>query len=308
MIVRAVREKLKPFLFGTRAGQLGVEALLEKLDREAAGEHAADTLRITKVLWTSAQLAAEVAAASRAKALGQKAGQKRSNKNKRAAKAAAAANEAAAVLAAEQAVEKMTIAATVASSSSSSGAAAPSTASDADSGDESKEPSASAAAAAVPAAAPDQAGGLFLEFSHPELDLLGTTLTELGATRLGEGGGWRLRCPSDPADEAAVSQRLREAYASAVLHRPFAVSLSKVTEKVQGRIRAIDHIPLSDLERRRWIDDAAAFLQWLLHQIVTKRRWAPKEVMNQYSQLWTFFREEQAEQADHAQQATTKQQ
>lgn len=315
VIVRAVREKLKPFIFGTRAGQLGVEALLEKLDRDgaaAAGSNAAaDTLRITKVLWSTEQLAAEAAAQARAKALGQKAGQKRSNKNKRAAKAAAAANEAAAVLAAQKAVGNLAIADAAASSSSasasSSAAAAASASDDADSADESKDQSSAASSASVAPAPAEEEGGLFLECSHPELDLLGSTLTELGARRLGEGGRWRLRCPASPEQEAALQSRLRDAYAAAVLHRPFTVALQKVTEKVQGRIRAIDHIPLSDAERARWIDDAAAFLKWLLHQIVAKRRWEPKEVMAQYSQLWTFFREEEQAEQEAAQAATAKQ-
>ena len=304
VIVRAVREKLRPFIFGGRNNAKGIEELLGVLASEA-GE-GGSALKVVKVALTPQQLqAANVsakdakAAAAAAKKLAKKqekaaaaagrkpTGQQQQKKN---AQQGAGAGAGAAVAAANEAMESLQIdgddeqkndvAAAAAAASSASAAAS------------------SSPVAPAPAAAPAAGSSYFLEFSHPDLDALGSVLAEMGGSKVGE-GRWRVGCPSDAEAEASLRARVAEAYRSAVLQQPLAAALAKVTERVQWRIKAIDHIPLSDAERDAWLRDSALFLAWLMDQLVVHKRWQPKEVMAQYSQMWSIFRDEQR----HKQQA-----
>lgn len=258
VIVRAVREKLRPFIFGSGGKNKikGIEELMVQLDAESKGLSA---FKITKVSFTQEQIAAQSVQTKDAKGAAA-AAKKAKKKQEKAAKAAA--------VAVGQAMESMQIGA-------SSSAAA----------------SSASAASASPVAV--VASSLFLEFSHPEIDSFGSNLTEIGGSKIRK-GVWRVECPRSVEEEITLRNKVIAAYKSTILQKPFNAALMKVTERVQGRIKAIDHIPLSDVERETWLRDSALFLAWLMEQLVERKRWQPKEVMAQYSQMWSIFRDEQA--------------
>jgi hypothetical protein len=321
VILRAIREKLKPFIYGSRHGGPGLADLIDKVaaaeeDDDAAKRGVQDAsalgLKVNKVECTPAQIAAEKAAAKRAAAVAAAAqpaqeasassgGKKKANsKNKKRKAKEQAAAALADATAAAIAMEALSVAAPPGAAAAAAAAADAATAeSGSDDGDEKEESDVGAAAASstVPS--------VYLEFQHPEIDLLGSVLSaEEGGHKVPSStSAWRVRCPASAEGEAALRARVAAAYEAAVLQRPFASALKSVTERVVARIKAIDHVPMNEQTRARWIADAAEFLRWIQEQIVVHRRWPAKEVMNSYSMLWATFREERERKAAQSQQA-----
>jgi hypothetical protein len=274
-------------------------------------------LKVNKVECTPAQIAAEKAAAKRAAAAaaaqpaGEEAsasagGKKKANsKNKKRKAKEHAAAALADATAAAIAMEALSVSAPPGAASAAAAAADAATAeSGSDDGDEKEEEDGVAAAAASSSSSTVPA--LYLEFLHPEIDLLGSVLSaEEGGHKVPSStSAWRVRCPASAEAEAALRARVAAAYEAAVLQRPFASALKSVTDRVVARIKAIDHVPMNEQTRARWIADAAEFLRWIQEQIVVHRRWPAKEVMNSYSMLWATFREERGRNhAARAQQA-----
>jgi len=309
VILRAIREKLKPFIFGSRNGGAGLVDLLDKMAAEGGHSNSSNAagpgLKVNKVTLTGAQIAAQneaVQRAAEAAPVGAPAADapgKKGKKNSRQRKAAAKAKAAAALNQADQAAHALE---SMALAPAAEEEDADQSSSDEQAASASASASAATSAAAAAATAADPTPREYLEWSHPELDLLGLALVAEGATKVRGSNVWRAPCPASAEEEAALRARVAAAFEAAVLQRPFASALRLVTERVLGRIRAIDHVPISAEERERWLEDATQFLAWIQTQLVVHKRWPAKEVMNIYSSLWATFREEREQQQKQRQQ------
>jgi hypothetical protein len=271
VVLRAVREKLKPFVYGRKGAEgkwPGLDAILQAMDAQKSASAVAVRRCSGKECQPQQAKPQKRNAKQRKKAAAQKRKEGEDPEEEGEEEGVAAA------------VEEMKV-----DSASAS--------------DDEERKSADAASSSPPVATlPDT----YLVFSHPQLDTLGSVLQAdcPGAQRVKE-GEWRVACPVEAAEEQKLVSRVSTVFVHGTCRRPLDLALHKTIEKVQGRITSIDHIPISDEERQVWLSESEAFLRWLVVEVVENRRWPPKEVMNLYSKLWTLFREDQAKKAQQKQ-------
>jgi len=131
-----------------------------------------------------------------------------------------------------------------------------------------------------------------LDLSHPDIDLMGTFLVSIGGTRLSSIGQWRVPFPTDARLQRELRNKIDESFRIHVVERHILCALQTTISKVHARIRAIDHVPMTAEERDRWCQETEGFLRWLMEQVYERQRWPANQVMAQYSHLWTLFRQE----------------
>ena len=259
VVLRAIREKLKPFIFGTR-DRMGLAQMIEKIEINSQQSE----WTCSKITLTPQQIEEEKnSALNQLKQKRKKQAKKKKNSNNAAEAASLSVNELKDALSeSEHSSEDGS------SETSSSSSATPSI---------------------------DVSKDTYLEYRHASIDSIGSSFMAEGGMKVAE-NVWRIPCPSDAAIEAQVRTRIDQAFTSVLLENPISESLSRCSEKITDRIQCIDHIPMSVEERTAWINDSKLFLQWLRIQLLQRKRWHPKEVMNMYSKLWTLFKAEQQQQ------------